>query len=191
MHTKKPVIVFDFDDVLVDVTRGFLKFYADRREFVADYEKIETDISLLMKIAEEEELKLWDRFFASNEYLSLKPSPQTVKTLEKLRESFELVILTNRTQRFRQSAITWIEKHLQGYFSKTLFASDFPEGKRSKGSICADLGATLLVDDEPKNIFSCIEHDIPVVVYDSPWNRKLPKDLPRIKSLEEVERFIK
>lgn len=188
---KKPIIVFDFDDVLIDVTKGFLQFYKDRKEFVVDYEKIETDISLLMNITGEEELKLWDKFFVSEEYLSLSPNPQTLEVLEKLKERFELVILTNRVDRFRQSAISWIEKHTPNYFSKVLFAPDFPKEKRSKGQICVDLGTTLLVDDEPKNILSCVEYNVPVVVYDSPWNRKLPKELPRIKSLKEIEEFIK
>ena len=187
---KKPVIVFDFDDVIIDVTKGFLQFYKDKGEFAGDFEKIETDISLLMKITQEEELKLWDRFFDSEEYLSLLPNPHVLEVLEKLKERFELVILTNRVNRFRESAMSWIKRHLPDYFSKVLFALDFPEGKRSKGQICSDLGAILLIDDEPKNIFSCIEHSIPVVVYDSPWNRKLPRELPRIKSIEEVEGFI-
>ncbi|GEM_PF-4689914 len=187
MPNKKPILIFDFDDVLVDVTRGFLRFYKQKQGLEAEYEKIETDLALLLNITEDEELRLWDRFFESEEYLSILPHSQALKTLEKLREKFDLIILTNRVDRFRQSAIKWIERHLPGYFSKVLFSVDFPEGKQSKGAICAELAVELLVDDEPKNILSCVDHNIPVVIYDCPWNRKLHRDIPRIKSLEEIE----
>lgn len=188
--TPKPILVFDFDDVLIDVTRSFLRFYKDKKKFDVDYEKIETDIVFPVKMTEEEELKLWDDFFESEEYLSLLPHSQTLAVLGKLKEKFDLVILTSRIERFRRSALAWIEKQLPDYFSKVLFAVDFPEGKREKGLICADLKAVMLVDDQPENILSCRECGISAVVYDRPWNRKLPPDFPRIVSLEQIERLL-
>jgi len=190
MSLKKPILAFDFDDVLVDVTRGFLSFYKNKQGLEADYENIETDLSPLLRINEEEELKLWDRFFESEEYLSITPTTEQLETLAKIKQRFDLIIVTNRVERFRESAIKWIEKHLPDYFSKVVFATDFPEDRQSKGSICAELKATFLIDDEPKNILSCLDHNIPVIIYDCPWNRKLEKNIPRIKSFEEIGKFI-
>lgn len=188
MPGKKPIIAFDFDDVLVEVTRNFLRFY--NKEFIVDYEKIEKDIASLIKITEEDELRLWDKFFASNEYLSIAPTIQQRETLVKIKDKFNLVILTNRSERFRKSLIKWVERHLPGYFSEVLFCADFPKGRQTKGFICSELKIKMLIDDEPKNIISCLEYNVPVTIYDCPWNKKLDKGLQRISSLKDIRKIL-
>jgi 5'(3')-deoxyribonucleotidase len=190
MHNKKPILAFDFDDTLVDVTRNFIDFCKKNKKLIVNYEEIETDIASLLKITEEKELELWDKFFESKEYLSITPTTQQLETLTKIKEKFDPIILTSRANRFRQSLIKWVEKHLAGYFSEIIFCADFPKEKQTKGAICSKLKVQMLIDDESKNIISCLDYNIPVIIYDCPWNRKLNKKIPRVKSLKETEKLL-
>jgi hypothetical protein len=92
-------------------------------------------------------------FFASEEWFNLAPIPGSAEALPRLAKVYNIYLVTARSP--QQEAVTrvWLSRHFAPVFCGLRFtgAYDNADGadrpKRSKGEVCAELGALCLVDD--------------------------------------------
>jgi len=102
--------------------------------------------------AAETEAKM-HQFFTSVEWLDLPPIPGAAEALARLALHFNLYLVTARSPRQEELTRAWLGRHFPPVFAGCRFtgAYDNPEGvdrpKRTKGQVCAELGALCLLDD--------------------------------------------
>src|SRR3972149_4423415 len=107
-----------------------------------------------------------------------------------LKKEYKLHISTARSKGWHEQVRKWINTHLPGIFEKIIFCKNLKCIDKSKGPICMQRKYYALVDDNPEEIKSCLECGVKVIVFDQPWNRKIGKTIPRIKSFRELPKFL-
>ena len=68
----------------------------------------------------------------------------------------------------------WIETNYPNIFTELHFANHYATDgtSRTKGEICTEINAILLIDDSFHNVKSCVTHGIPTLLFGNyPWNR--------------------
>jgi len=117
-----------------------------------------------------------DAFYASVHFTEkLHPIPHAFATLQKLKEDYDLHIVTSRQFAIQDLTLQWVEQHFPGIFSEVHFGNHYSrEGKvRSKPEICRDIGAVLLIDDSLQYAMHCYKAEIPVLLFgEYAWNQK-------------------
>lgn len=115
-----------------------------------------------------------EAFFLSSHFINkIQPIPGALETLQKLKEDYDLHIVTSRQFAIEELTVKWVEQHFPGVFSKLHFGNHYSkEGKvRSKPEICREIGAVLLIDDSLQYAMDCYKADIPVLLFgEYAWN---------------------
>lgn len=139
-------------------------------------------------------------FFGSRHFAGgIEPIPGAAPALARLRREagVDLVVVTSRQHVIRDQTLEWLAAHFPGAFSSVHFGNHWAlEGAaRSKSEICADVGAAVLVDDNPHYALECAGAGVAVLLYDwelqYPW-AKTPEGpshplITRVKDWGEVE----
>jgi uncharacterized HAD superfamily protein len=136
------------------------------------------------KISPEEAGNLWRNFFSSGEYLKYRISKKELGALKKLSKRYRLIIITARDYNLQKFLKKWIRLNAPGIFSKVIF-TELDKRSLIKWSIIKDQNVILHVDDHIKHVKACVDNDIPVVIFDQPWNRMMKK-YRRIRSLVDL-----
>lgn len=109
------------------------------------------------------------------------PLPGAAPALARMGAYATLAVVTSRQHVIRDATLAWLDAHYPDLFAAggvhfgNHWALDGPS--RSKADMCADLGATLLIDDNPRYALECAAAGIDVLLFDErgayPW-AKLP-----------------
>ncbi|CAI7908374.1 unnamed protein product, partial [Closterium sp. NIES-53] len=103
--------------------------------------------------------------------------PGAFDTLRRLSHFTDLVVVTSRQHVIREPTLEWLDNHFPGVFSSVHFGNHFAlEGTpRPKSEMCRELGAEVLIDDNPRYAMECAEHGIQVLLFDwllqYPWSK--------------------
>lgn len=125
------------------------------------------------------------------------PLPETVEALRYLSSVDELHLVTGRQSFLEPATRRALDKYLPGVFTSLEFTNYIVEKgsqvvTRSKGEVCAQIGAHILIDDHVAHGESVIASGVKEVIVwgDLPWNRnqKLGTGMVRCVALEEVFR---
>jgi len=123
-------------------------------------------------------------------------------SLQRLAATCDLVVVTSRQHCIRQPTLEWIERHFPGVFAEVHFGNHWAlEGQsKAKSEICRraysapakhaarlasaahphaaarrDIGASVLIDDNPRYAVECAEAGMEVLLYDwqlcYPWSK--------------------
>ena len=95
------------------------------------------------------------------------------ENLLKLKEHFELHVVTARPHNVREQTISWVKEHYDGIFCDFHFGNLYGmTGERKKKSqICKEIGAVGLVDDSAGYAMDCAVNGIKVVLFGNyAWN---------------------
>ena len=115
-------------------------------------------------------------FFQSEHFRDgVAPVGGARESLERLRRAgCDLVVVTSRQHCIEEQTRQWLEAHFPGIFSEVHFGNHFAlEGaSRRKSEICRDVGAHVLVDDNPQYALDCAEAGVEVMLFD--WERRYP-----------------
>jgi hypothetical protein len=122
-------------------------------------------------------------FFASRPLL-----PGAREALDRLAEDgHELFIVTGRAPQDEAITRRWLkEAGLVAYFSALVHKGIEPVG-RYKSEAALELGLDLFIEDELAVAIAVVEAEIPVLLYDQPWNKgSLPAAIRRVHSWGEA-----
>ncbi|CAK0782503.1 hypothetical protein CVIRNUC_005721 [Coccomyxa viridis] len=114
-------------------------------------------------------------FFKSQHFAAgILPIPGAYHSLQRLRSSCDLVVVTSRQHCIQQPTLAWVEEHFPGVFQEVHFGNHWAlEGQsKAKSEICREIGATVLIDDNPRYAMECAAAGIDVLLYD--WNDSYP-----------------
>jgi 5'(3')-deoxyribonucleotidase len=189
---SKPVIAIDIDDVLAQTTVCLL---ADVSKLLGQEMRLgditSTDYWLEYGIAEEEAIKLVHDYNLRG-FPDLAPVEGGIAAIERLSASFNLVLITSRDARVKDSTQRWITMHYPDVFSDVVFVGNKFVSKTvaSKADICKRLGAVAAIDDDLKYIAEYAQKGVRAILFgDYPWRDydALLAGAIRCKSWADVE----
>lgn len=156
--TKKQIIAFDCDDVIVATGSLLVEYYnklhgtnVQAKDFYSkDYKCVWMADSATVA---------HDLFayILTDECASLLPMDGASDVLRELAKKYTLYIVTGRPGYTEKATNAWIDKYLPGIFEKVVFTNFFKANNsrgatRTKADVCRELGAEYLVDDHLAHI---------------------------------------
>ncbi|MDE1875152.1 MAG: hypothetical protein KGH68_03755 [Patescibacteria group bacterium] len=180
----KPAIAFDLDDTLHDLTGAFLDFHLKTYGYTIPLESAPFFVGTALGISDEEEDRRWDKFFKDPSSLDIPAFEDARTTIEELKKSHRVVLMTDRSRNWIPHAKAWIEGHLKGVFDDLVFVKELSEAK-DKAVICKEMNIAVLIDDKPSTIEQCDAYGVKGIFFDRPWNRGLTF-APRVYRLSEL-----
>lgn len=185
---QKPAIAFDLDDTLHDLTGAFLDFHLKAYGYTIPFEFAPFIVGPALGISEEEEDRRWDRFFNDPSSLDIPAFEDALTTIEELKKSRRVVLMTNRSKNWIPQAKAWIERHLKDVFDELIFVKELSDLK-DKAIICKEMNIGVLIDDKPGTIEQCDTHRVKGIFFDRPWNKGCVS-ASRIHRLSELKGII-
>jgi 5'(3')-deoxyribonucleotidase len=196
---RKPIIAVDVDDVLADSTE-FWRLEVNKRaninlqtehwrvpgEYSKYYERIweAHGVNHLISIDDIDGYMMTDQS-------GVRPVPDAIKTLRKLASTYELVVITARNSAQETATRKWLDAVYPDIFDQIYFTWDAAgETSRSKGEICAEIGASWLIDDYPGHCKSALEHGVRAVLYGTyGWHTDMPMGVVHCKTWKDIEGY--
>ena len=196
MPEPRLTIAVDIDDVLFPFVGGVAKFHNDRHGTQLTAGDFNTyDFVDVWGGSQEDSMKLIDDFLAMDHSL-IRPLEGSVDAIKRLKKDFRVVSITARNGIFEPNTVKWLSMHFPGLLDGAYFAGNRHDGRpyRSKGDICREVGANILIDDSPHNLLSATEYGIDGVLFGkkawSVMNGLPPKSIKHCTDWTDVEDYI-
>ena len=165
-------IAIDCDDVLLDTIKTFLEEYEKRYGVAVPpsmcYSK---DPSVWGVEDYSEALKRQYEIFSEVEF---PPIPSSQEVLSRLSKNHDLWVLTGRHEDMAEMTQVSIDKYFPNIFTGIRFTGFLQGDNITKGLVCREIGAQVMVDDLPTHIESVIDEGglrEAIVFGDYPWNK--------------------
>lgn len=195
---SKKTIAVDIDDVLADQAAAFIE-YSNRtwgtELTIDDYTEHWVE---LWKVDLAEIEARAHQYHESGTMGLFAHKSEALPVLEKLKQSYRLVIVTSRRTHVKDETLEWIERYYAGIFDEVHFAGFFDTVTHgrfnlTKAGIVEELGADYLIDDQPKHCLATAYAGIETVLFgEYTWNQLdslLPERVTRCKNWEDVEAY--
>lgn len=96
------------------------------------------------------------------------PTTGAQTSLQALSDTYDLVVVTSRQHVIREPTLQWLETHFPGTFVDVHFGNHYALSgpSMSKSEICKQVGAQVLIDDNPRYAMECAQAGIQVLLFD-------------------------
>lgn len=162
------------------------------------------DFARVWQCSQDESNRRVHEFFDSAHFRDgIEVIPGSHESLLRLKESIsdiKLNVVTSRQHVIQDHTMDWLENHFPDTFDAVYFGNHFAlEGvSKKKSEICAEIGASVLIDDNPVYAMECAQAGIKVLLYDweleYPWSKTeqgpVHDNIVRVSSWLEVEERI-
>ena len=177
-----PIIVWDRDDVLVDLMRCWLDDWWNPANpgCQVSYDDLEENPPhKIIGVSLEEYLKSLDEFRVSDRAASVQPVPEVLEWFGKFGHCCRHMVLSATSLETAPAAASWTFRHF-GAWIRSFHLIPSPRHGESishyetdKGEYIHWLGmGDVLVDDSPANIESVARYGVAGVLMPRPWNGK-------------------
>lgn len=101
------------------------------------------------------------------------PDPEAVALINSWSKIHRQLLVTGRSAFMKPMTHAMSDMHFAGCFEKIIHTDHFSESSRSKGSVCLEEGADILIDDGLMHCESAVEEgEVEVaLLFDKPWNQ--------------------
>ncbi len=194
---NKPIIAVDIDDVISNQNEN-IRLFINRRyghdHTPEDYLKVDAPYwhywAHVWEVTKEEHDRRVDEYNGSEELVKQPVAPGAIEALKKLKQDYELVIITSRKGVYLDQTHQWLDKHFKSVFSGIHF-SRLKEGapELTKASICKDIGASYLIDDNPGHCNLAAETGVQALLFGFyGWNKnaELHPGVKRVRDWPQV-----
>jgi len=176
-----PRIYVDLDDVLGQTARMFLRLLEQTWGRVVVFEEMHTfHLGESLRLPPDELEDFLHRVHQRDALASVKPMPGAAAALAEWRaQGYEVWVVTGRPPETRAATLEWLETHQMSHaefhfldkYSDFYDQADTPEGTLTLADLPA-LDFRLAVEDFPGMAGHLADElDIPVALFDRPWNR--------------------
>ena len=192
---KKPVLVCDIDDVVFPFIAGVAKHYNEQYQASLSPEDfVSFDFNEVWGGTQAEANTIIETFLAEPQ-LELKPLEGALEVFTQLKQDFDIVMVTARNGIFEETTSRWLKEHFSDLFSHVIFAGNPHDGRgfRTKGEICKELGAVLIIDDHPSNILSAVGQGTDGILFgERQWtlDAKPHENVVHCKDWQSVKEYI-
>lgn len=202
MPTRRLVIAIDCDDVLVHTLQATVSDYNKR--FGTNLQL--SDMYQPARLAtwgtddDDEAMARVTDYIKSDDFAQIKPYDEAIRSVKFLAEQHELHLVTGRSDFLESVTTNMLDNYFPGCFQSVehtnyIVMSTSTAKTRTKGEVCAQIGADILIDDHITHGKSVIAAGVKrVIVFgDYPWNQHdaLPRGMVRCvnwgETLAEIE----
>ncbi len=201
MSYKRLVIAVDCDDVLVltsaEAINNYKHLYGTNLLLDSLYSEAEmatwgtNDENVAKK-------RIWD-YLMSADFASIRPTQPAIDAIKSLAGRHELHLVTGRSEDLAEVTQFTLEEYFAGCFESVehtnfIVRSADTSKSRSKGEVCAAIGADILIDDHVVHAESVVNAGVAKVLLfgDYAWNRSnnLPYGVERCTDWGSVLRAV-
>lgn len=186
-------IGLDLDDVIVDFMNTFVSFYNIRYDPSFKYKDLTSFYLWEVGVGKnkEEAVKIVDEFHNSEYFNNMPFIPGAKRGIARLNDGNKLHIITSRPLRFMRKTEDFLKKHFSKEGFELYFSSGLHKQGETKAEICKRLGLDLFLEDCLDYAKGCREKNIPVLLFDKPWNQNSNGEFNRVYSWSDALREIK
>jgi uncharacterized protein len=186
------VIAIDIDEVLGTFADGFTEYHNEKYGTEVNVSDIEDyhGFNVNFGIEQKEIGKRVMDFWQETESKTIFPIEGAKEALKKLKEEGNILhVITARPETAKELTNKWLDEHFPDLFESITFTSHFSsDNPKTKGEVCVEIGAEILIEDCHSYALSAAERGIKVFLFDYPWNLKqeIPVGVTRVKNWDEV-----
>lgn len=175
-------IAIDIDEVLADTLETFLGYHNNRYNTSFKKDQFHTyNWWEIMGISVSDVLESFYDFMKSDYGAKIAPIEGAGEAVKFLSEKHDISLITGRPKDISEETHNWLDKNFGKYFDEVHFADNFINPVDfTKGDLCKQIGATVMIEDIPRYALSCARADVDVLLIDCPWNQEL-KESDKIK----------
>lgn len=133
-------------------------------------------------------------FLETEEYFMSTPIQESITALRSIKKIHDLYIVTGRPDFTELATRKWLKSHMPDLFEDVVFTNYFDPNKvRTKGDVCRELGATVLIDDHIDHCISAQDRGIrPILFGRYPWNDvpAIPDGIERAEHWPMIEQLL-
>lgn len=189
----KKTIAVDLDDVLAQHATAFVSFsnaYYGTNLNPEDYD--DYWMNLWGELPDEEIERRAAEFHIPETTLAYAKIEEAEPVLTRLRQDYDLVIVTARPKQIIPATYEWLNLHYEGVFGDVHFVPIWePDNKTTKADICNEIGAEFLIDDVVKHCNIAAEGGITALLFgDYGWGKKeTDPRVTRVKDWQAVQEY--
>jgi 5'(3')-deoxyribonucleotidase len=199
----KQIIAFDIDDVLAEThenTRLWTNKMAGSAFTKEDFQQPGEYWGYYLRIWAEHGLS--DILKQENYEEAMAQDLATVPlmagasfAISELQKKFKIILITSRAPVLEGPTREWVNEHFADYDIELYFASNPNHGqlseRKTKGELCKELGASILIDDNPEHCQSALDAGIePVLFGEYGWHQTIPEGVTRCKDWPAVLEYL-
>ena len=187
------VIAIDCDDVIVDTSHALINYYNRTYGTHLQLKDMYNNSPAWDVKTEEEAILRCEEFLRTDEFQKIAPSKEAIASIKKMAAVHELHLVTGRSDFLEAATMAMVELYFPKVFASIEHTGMYGGKPRSKGDVCVQIKADLLIDDHIRHAEQVASHGIHVLLFGNyPWNQKktLPKYIRRVKDWAEVERIV-
>jgi uncharacterized HAD superfamily protein len=192
LFMPKPILAVDFDDVLAGFQLAFMHYHNEQYGTTVTYEGITSYWTHEVYETTPEVIGARIMDFCAGHHDTVMPIEGALESLRALSQKYNPVVVTSRCESLRPVTYLWKERRSFDMFANAHFTNNFetkfPELRRSKSSVCKEIGAVALIDDAASHANEVAwELNIPVFLPDRPWNRtELHPNVTRVAGWDDI-----
>ncbi len=192
-------IAIDIDDVIADTHNAVIAWgnersgrelseadYIVKADYWGYYERVwaEHDLSHL-------DFNLFIKDLAVDQaHIPLLPG--ALYAVSELRKRFHVILVTSRNPVLKTATRRWLDENLgidiDIYFAK---GQDHDASSLTKGEICKNLGAWLLIDDSVEHVQSALDYGTEAILFGSyGWHSHLPKGAVNKQNWSDILEYV-
>ncbi len=197
MSKEKPKnIGFDLDDVLLNFSDALREHMNRKYMKSVNRDDITTFfIEEAFGISPIDARETIDNFFFHQDHIDAFPVDGSKDVIDRLSKANKLRIITAKPDILEGITKEWIDKHFPHKFENIHFANWFSKDKikRKKSEICIEYNIDIFIDDSPETARDVSSVGIPVLLFDTPWNREekfSDNNVTRVYSWDQIEKEI-
>lgn len=191
----KPIIAVDMDEVLLPTRSLMIEYFNQVTDsnFSADDMTTGYFVDSLFNFDHDSFVKHLIDF--TNHYHKPLPISGAVDALTKLKERYDLVIVTARQTELEKATYAYIEQHFPKIFHDIHFAVHI-SGKGAsikKSELSRKAGADIIIDDGLEHVTECAAAGMKAILFgDYAWNEAdlLPDGVTRAKDWDEALKIL-
>ena len=151
---SKPILAVDIDEVLFPFTPTFLAFHNDTYQTQLTIRHKQSDfLELVTGDSEDAMLAKIDAYIKTPHYAASGPIPDAVHVIQRLSQTWRMVIVTARTPNYRGTTELFVARHFPA-IEGILYSCDPRDPKKytPKRDLCIQINARALIDDSLRNL---------------------------------------
>jgi uncharacterized HAD superfamily protein len=118
----------------------------------------------------------------------VKPHEGAKEAIQALHEKYDIVFITSRPPSMEAATRQWLDDNIDASIPLHLAVNPFSnQAAKTKGELCIQLGAGLLIDDNIKNCQSAVDSGVEAFLFGNyGWNKNASNQLVRCKDWQHV-----
>ncbi|HSX43077.1 MAG TPA: hypothetical protein VLF59_03240 [Candidatus Saccharimonadales bacterium] len=173
----KPIIALDIDDVLSHSAAAIIAYANKRWGHMHTLEDFNEHLPSLWQVTQEEAESRWAEYMASGEMEQYQVLADARAVLQNLAKRYRIIAVTSRREELMGLTQRWLDQNYPGVVRRLVSSNFYGKGdphaaKRTKAAILQELGASYIIDDQPKHCNGAAGIGVQAILFgDYPWNR--------------------